>query len=120
MSSILIKLLILMELFDDDEPLNLILEEVKIGEDTKKILKENFRSEQIDTQEIKKALIDLITEDFIELLDEHGNRVSYEIKELHTIVDSTEEWKYWFRIKQNGRKFFEENYEAFFIEEEIR
>lgn len=110
------KLLILTMLFDDDEPLNLILEEALITEENKGFLNKKFQNEQITIKNIKCALEELRKCNMVELLSENGEKLGCDDSEFSQILESDEEWKYWFRITKSGKRFFDDNQQTYFRE----
>jgi hypothetical protein len=53
----------------------------------------------------------------IELLSDDGKKLDNEDFDFEQIMNSEEEWKYWFRITQNGVKFFDNHHQAYFRDE---
>jgi hypothetical protein len=117
MTLLLVKLLVLKMLFDDNEPLNLILKEALITEDNMSLLKDGFQKQQIVAEDIKCALKELKNGNMIKLLSENGKFLDCDECEFNQILNSNEEWKYWFKITKSGEKFFNDNYQTYFRED---
>lgn len=113
----LIKLLILEMLFDDDEPLNLVMKNAIITENNRYFIKEHYQNEEVDSNKIKETIKKLLHDNMVALLNENGEKLIYEEPEIDTILDSNEEWKFWLRVNKKGKQFFNDNYEIYFRSE---
>lgn len=102
----LTKLLILLMLFDDDEPLNLILKEARITENNIYLLKDPYKEFNITQECIKKALNELKEERMVDILNEKGEVCCFSYNEFSSILDSSCDWEYWFRITVQGKEHF--------------
>lgn len=110
----LVKILILEMLSIDDEPLNLILAEAIVSEDKRQHTKSPYDKEVISQVDIKDALRELKQNSMVNILDESGKKILCD--EIDEVLNSKEEWVYWFSITDSGKKFLEENYFQFFNE----
>lgn len=119
MTNILANLLILVLLFDDDEPINLILKEAQITEKNIYLLKEPYKNSQITQYDIKEALKELKQEKLVIVLNEKGEKSNFNDVEFRFILDSRSEWEYWFRITELGKEYFNNRFSDFFHKELI-
>lgn len=110
-----IKILILEMLVIDDEPLNLILREAKPMESNREFIRESYREERISLDEIKSALLELVEDKAIIVVDHQGEKIKN--PNMNEILNSTIGWKYWFRITPKGKQLFEDNFAKFLVKE---
>ena len=107
----LVKILVLYMLSIDDEPLNLILNEAKVDKSNTEYLKKPYKKQDIDDNDIKEALKELIRMEYIKVLDEKGNEIlDFDISE---ILNSMNPYEYWFTITSNGKAYFDKNYNTY-------
>ena len=105
------KLMILDKLKIDDEPLDLILSEIRVIDEIRDRLRKPFRSIDISDEEIKASLKGLLKDGFVLVLDEAGREIKhYNIDQL---LNSEEPRSIWFRLTPLGEEAFDKNFSKF-------
>ena len=107
------EMLILDMLTVDDEPLNLVLSEAIVNDDSKQYIKPPYNNYKVQLSQIKDALKRLIKFNMIIILDETGEQLDISIND---VLKSPETDFFWFRVTESGKSFFYENYHEFWKE----
>lgn len=108
----IIKMKILDRLNSDEEPLHLILKEIKdYGQDLKKA----YKDKAVPDKKIRENLKELITNKYVRVFDEKGEEISnYDIDKV--LSDDIPLWSIWFRLTELGEKAYRSNCDKFWAE----
>lgn len=105
----IIKMKILDRLNLDDEPINLILKEMKTRDQD---LRETYKNVDIPEEEIRNGLKELIKNKYVRVYDEKGNEIfNYDIDKV--LSDDIPVWSIWFRLSELGEKTYYNQYYKF-------